>query len=427
MPEMEYINQAAYWDYQRDKIYVKSSQQLKRTSKKIHISRVRKDLPINDIVDCQPPIYCPKCKATDIRKWEKTSKIVYDLKIDQDQASIKRWIVKYYFYRYKCYRCKTTFYSQQRPWTRSKFGSGFLAYIIYQNIELRISQQTIAKTINQLFGFNLNLSMFNEQKTRTARIYKETYDRILNKIVHGKLIHADETTVSIKGETAYVWVFTSLEEVLYIYKETREGDFLQELLQEFNGVLVSDFYSAYDSVNCPQQKCLIHLIRDFNDDLVKRPFDEELKSLTHDFTMLLKPIIETIDRYGLKTSYLRNHKVSVESFYKKLSNQNYSSEVTLKYKKRFEKYHNKLFTFLDYDGIPWNNNNAEHTIKAFAMLRKVIGGTSTENGIREYLTLFSICETCKYKGVSFLDFLQSGEKDIDVFIKNSVTKAMPSD
>jgi predicted RecB family nuclease len=424
MPEMEYINQSAYWDYQRDKVYVKSSQQLKRSSKKIHISRARKGLPINDVVDCQPPIYCPKCKATDIRRWEKASKIVYDLKIDQDQASIKRWIVKYYFHRYKCYRCKATFYSQQRPWTKSKFGSGFLAYIIYQNIELRISQQTIAKSINQLFGFNLNLSMFNEQKTRTARIYKETYDRILNNIVHGKLIHVDETTVSIKGETAYVWVFTSLEEVVYIYKETREGDFLQELLQEFNGVLVSDFYSAYDSVNCPQQKCLIHLIRDFNDDLVKHPFDEELKSLIREFTILLKPMVETVDRYGLKASYLINHKPFVEKFFKKLSNQNYNSEAALKYKKRFEKYHNKLFTFLDYDGIPWNNNNAEHTIKAFAMLRKVIGGSSTENGMHEYLILFSICETCKYKGISFLDFLQSGEKDIDIFIKKSVTITM---
>jgi Transposase IS66 family len=87
------------------------------------------------------------------------------------------------------------------------------------------------------------------------------------------------------------------------------------------------------------------------------------------------------------------------------------------YKKRFEKNRDKLFTFLDYDGIPWNNNNAEHAIKAFARLRRGIGGTSTEKGIREYLTLLSICETCKYKGVSFLQFLRSGEKDIDAFIK----------
>src|SRR5262249_24110018 len=79
------------------------------------------------------------------------------------------------------------------------------------------------------------------------------------------------------------------------------------------------------------------------------------------------------------------------------------------FKKRFEKNRDKLFTFLDYDGIPWNNNNAEHAIKAFAVLRKNIDGMSTEKGMREYLTLLSICETCKYTGASFLDFLRSGE------------------
>src|SRR6516162_3486242 len=64
--------------------------------------------------------------------------------------------------------------------------------------------------------------------------------------------------------------------------------------------------------------------------------------------------------------------------------------------------------------------DAEHAIKAFASLRKVIGGVSTEKGIREYLTLLSICKTCQYKGVSFLDFLRSGEKNIDVFMKRGL-------
>jgi hypothetical protein len=158
-------------------------------------------------------------------------------------------------------------------------------------------------------------------------------------------------------------------------------------------------------------------MRDLNNDLLKSPFDEELKEWVRGFAMLLKPIIETIDRFGLKTHFLRKHKVYIDRFYTGLSKRNYESEIVIKYKKRFEKYRDKLFTFLDYDGVPWNNNNAEHAIKAFARLRNVIGGTSSEKGIREYLILLSICETCKYKGVSFLEFLRSGEQDIDVFIK----------
>ena len=158
-----------------------------------------------------------------------------------------------------------------------------------------------------------------------------------------------------------------------IYTETREGDFLQELLLDFRGVLVSDFYAAYDAINCTQQKCLIHLMRDLNNDLLKYPFNEELKELVQCFAMLLKPTIETIDRFGLKSHFLQKHKISVERFYKSFSSRNYESEIAIKYKKRLEKYHKKLFTFLDYDGIPWNNNNAENAIKAFAALRNVIG------------------------------------------------------
>jgi hypothetical protein len=92
----------------------------------------------------------------------------------------------------------------------------------------------------------------------------------------------------------------------------------------------------------------------------------------------------------LTAQYLRKHKAFVCRFYHDLSMRDYQSESAAYYKKRFEKNQGKLFTFLDYDGIPWNNNNAEHAIKAFASLRKVIGGVSTEKGIREYLTLLSV-------------------------------------
>ena len=75
-----------------------------------------------------------------------------------------------------------------------------------------------------------------------------------------------------------------------------------------------------------------------------------------------------------------------------------------------------MFTFLDFDDVPWNNNNAEHAVKAFALLRRVIDGLTTEKSLRETLVLLSVCETCKYKNIEFLDFLRSGSRDIDDFI-----------
>ncbi len=419
MPELEKINQSAYWNYQRDKVYVRSSQRIKRITKKVTKGRHR-PLPINTVVVCPPPVCCPECNSTKLYKHGRYSKVVRDIKFSR--TSIKRWIVRYHFHRYICRTCSATFNSQQGHQTESKHGLNLLAYMVYQVVELRVPQRAVTESLNQLFGFQLDHASVNRQKSRAAQLYKGTYERILNKILNGRLIHADETKISIRGKGAFVWVLTNLEEVAYFYTETREGDVVQSMMQEFRGVLVSDFYAAYDSINCPQQKCLIHLMRDLNDDLLKQPFNEELKGLVREFAELLKPMIETVDRFGLKAYFLRKHKVFIERFYKRLSKRDYQSEIAVKYKKRFEKNRGKLFTFLDYDGVPWNNNNAEHAIKAFAMLRNIIRGTSSEKGIRDYLTLLSICETCKYKGLSFLEFLRSGEKDIDEYIKTRQSK-----
>ncbi len=47
-----------------------------------------------------------------------------------------------------------------------------------------------------------------------------------------------------------MWVFTNMEEVVFMYRPSREGKFLHTLLAGFHGVLISDFYTAYDSLPC---------------------------------------------------------------------------------------------------------------------------------------------------------------------------------
>jgi hypothetical protein len=232
------------------------------------------------------------------------------------------------------------------------------------------------------------------------------------------LLHVDETKISVQGNNGFVWVLANMEEVAYIYSETREGDFLHGLLKDFAGVLVSDFYAAYDGIQCRQQKCLIHLIRDLNDDVLKHPYNEELKRLALEFGNLVKPMVETVDRFGLKSRFLKKHLACVNRFYRQLPETDLTDEMALKLRDRFIKNREKLFTFLTCDGVPWNNNNAEHAVKPFAMLRRSIGGVTTEKGIRDYLILLSICETCKYMGVDFLDFLRSGKMDVHTFAES---------
>jgi len=257
-------------------------------------------------------------------------------------------------------------------------------------------------------------------KVSASALYKTTCKSIFKKLVAGMVIHADETQINLKGTMGYVWTFANAENVYYVYASSREANLVQSVLKDFEGVLVSDFYSVYDSLSCPQQKCLLHLIRDLNDDLIKEPFNDEIRLLANDFAELLRPIITTIDRFGLKVRYLSKHKIEVCRFFRKLARREYLTESATKWKKRLERNRTKLFTFLDYDNVPWNNNNAEHAMKAIAELRRSLSGLSTETGIKDYLILLSIQETCKYQGISFLEFLRSGEKDLDVFVGRKI-------
>lgn len=416
-PELDVINKAAYWDYQRERVYVKSS---RRSNHEVRRNtRSTKVLCPSTTVECARPRSCPKCSSPHFFKHTKSSKTIFDLKFMRH--GIKRWITRYRFHYYRCQNCGAVFPPQGKPWAFGKFrlGSEIIAYALYLNIELRLPQIHVDQSLNKLFGFQFLIGTTTHSiKERAAKTYHGTYEGVLTRLCTGRLLHVDETKIGIRGNDGFVWVFANMEEVAYVYTETREGDWLQPMLKNFKGVLVSDFYAAYDAIPCPQQKCLIHLIRDLNDDVLKHPYDEELKQLALAFAVLLKPIVETVDRYGLKSRFLRKHLPAVDRFYRQISDVPLQSETAIKVKERLEKNRDKLFTFLIFDGVPWNNNNAEHAVKPFAALRKIIDGITSEKGVRDYLVLLSICETCKYMGLDFLDFLRSGEKDIHTFAES---------
>jgi hypothetical protein len=207
-----------------------------------------------------------------------------------------------------------------------------------------------------------------------------------------------------------------------MYRPNREGEFVQKMLKGFDGVLVSDFYSVYDSPNCPQQKCLIHLMRDMNQELLNNPFDAELQSVTQPFGSLLRSIVETIDEHGLKRRHLEKHDRAISRFFTNLESQSFRSEVTANLQERLLRNRNKLFTFVQHDGVSWNNNSAENAIKQFAYYRHKTKSLLTENGLSDYLVLLSIYQSCRCKGVSFLKFLLSKERDIDAFCQGGRKK-----
>ena len=337
LPNMEVINKAAYWDYQRDRVYVKtyatSAEKVKRCA-----TRRSKIIPntITSAAEQSRPLVCPACLSNSIHGHGQGKRTVIDLRFMRH--GIKRWIVRHTIPRYRCSSCRKTFYYQDYNQRHKKYGHNLIAYILYQNIELGVPQNQIASEMKILFGLNFSRTQINNFKAAAAQVYEYAYSQILKKLCGGGLLHVDETSVG-GCKNGYVWVLASMQEVAYFYTPNRAADTIQVLLRDFSGVLVSDFYAAYDAINCPQQKCLIHFIRDLNDELLKHPYDGALKQLCRAFTDLLKPIIETVGRRGLKKRFLRKHRTFVERFYKRLDAGEFAaSEIAEKIVERLNKH-----------------------------------------------------------------------------------------
>jgi predicted RecB family nuclease len=412
--DLEIINKCAYFDYQRTKVYLRTNKAVAKALKKEGRNK-RTSGRVNKIIDVPLLKHCYHCNSDKLHQHTKFEHKSMDLKISKN--GLRRQLRLYRGKRSLCTECNRALKPKDGK-NIPKYGPDLINWSMNLFVNHKVNLNTVSKILLESFDINIPRNSLDYYKLCISTRYDTTLSEIKGLIVSGPLIHVDETPVKVDGfSSPYVWVFTNMNTVFYLFRENREADFLKELLKNFGGILVSDFYPGYDSLSCYQQKCLIHLIRDLNDDLFTNQFNEEYKMLVQKFSDLMMGIVNTIDNMGLRKRYLKKYKKDVDRFYKKMIYKNGETELTIKWQKRFKKNEGKLFTFLDHDDCPWNNNNAEHAIIPFAKYRTYRDSHFTKRSITEYLTLLSIQQTCKYRGVKFLDFLRSGTEIIEDFCK----------
>jgi len=407
LPEFEKVNRCAYFDYQREKVYARTKRKVVAPDRRLSRTIRRPSQDSEVVMKCST---CPHCgsKRLSLRKGLKRRLI--DLKFYKTGIGVKRWQPNYVIHRYRCRSCGAHLTASGLVNLKREaiYGHNVMCWVVYHNVVCKQSLLQVERSLDDIFGLRLPYGNAHRFRSKLADYYRPLRDEILTAILKEDVINIDETPVNLRKTTGYVWVLATHNKVYYVYKESREGGFLKDLLAGFSGVLVADFFTAYDSLKCRHQKCLVHLMRDINDDLRRHPFDEELRYIAQEFGVFLANVVSTIDRWGLKSHHLHKYIKDSDRMLRQIHRRSFTSEQAVKYQKRFEKLAESLFTFLRDDNIPWNNNNAEHAVHYFAKVRRFTDGTFTSSSIDELLTLVTVLQTCEYRGVNALQFLLSG-------------------
>ena len=387
----------------------------KRGAKKGHQAYHRLTPKPNKVIRVPRRRKCPKHKKKFFQPTEEMAeRTIIDLVFTK--SGVRKRITKYIGTKSYCQKCHRHYLPHKIKKLGNKvFGHSFQAWAIYQRLFLRLPYHIIAQVLEDQFNERISEGTIVSFNKYLGVYYSDTENILMQRILTNPFIHVDETKINIQGTDQYVWVFTDGNYVVLKLTKTREATIVHDILSNYNGILISDFYPGYDSVKCKQQKCWGHLIRDLNNDLWANPFNTEFEVFILEIRNLILPIMEAVQKYGLKKRNLNKFKKSVEKFYEKaITGRHYRSELPNKYRTRFIKYRDSLFTFLEHNDIPWHNNTAERSLRHLAVQRK-ISGTFYESTAHQYLLLLGIMQTCRFQKKSFLKFLLSENKDIDKF------------
>ena len=241
---------------------------------------------------------------------------------------------------------------------------------------------------------------------------------LLAEVQSSSVAHADETGWREDGQNGYVWAFlseTPRPVCYFVYQQTRSNRIPQGVLGlHFAGHLVSDFYSAYNVIRGPHQRCWVHLLRDLH----------ALKEEYAETAAVLAWVKGVRKLYDEAKTWLAVHRTPTEAQRVTKYEDLLGRVCTLGEQyalvadhpcrvlaKRLLRHQDELFQFVRTPGVPADNNLAERALRPLVIMRKISGGSRSPEGSKTRLTLFSLVSTWVARGLNpffhCVDLLQS--------------------
>ncbi len=268
---------------------------------------------------------------------------------------------------------------------------------------------TTASQIVEVFSHHLKMKLtpggLHQMWQRLAEVLLPWYEEIRVKCLKAGVLWADETGWRMNGDCWWMWCFSTKEEVCYTIERSRGHPALEKFFaEEFDGVLVTDFWAAYDLLECAKQKCWPHLLRDLKS-VDEGPnaggdwpeFAKRLRRLFAD-AVRLAAARGTLSEQEYDSKAARLHTRITD-----LAMTAWSNENAQRLAKRLFKYGEELLTFVEFEGIPSDNNHSERMIRAGVVMRKNSYGNRSEIGAQTQSVLMSIYKTLKLRDLDPLD------------------------
>lgn len=298
-----------------------------------------------------------------------------------------------------CSRCGCTVKAELPKESRTGYGPRLSALIAETSGIQGNSRETVQTFCQSVLGLSISTGAIQKVIDRASQALKPVHERIGDKARTSEANYVDETSWFQNGSLNWLWVMVNSSVAYFMIHKNRSKKAFLELIQDWEGILISDNYSTYQKWANLRQTCLAHLIRK-SKALAERkePAVSEFgKQITGDLQLLCHWAKELPDNqewrefYNRFTNLIFDHKAS-------------EGEVGTLARSLIRQLES-LWLFLDIEGIEPTNNIAERALRYGVLWRKRSKGTQSSKGNRWVERVLSFKQTCSIRSLDSFPLL----------------------
>lgn len=359
---------------------------------------------IDHTVDVPAPQACPHCRCASLSE----STTIHEQLQEDIVLQPKTKVTLYRHQTAYCPACRReVFQTAEGELRKCQIGPVAKATAVFMRHTLKLSYRDIRGIFHHLFAMPFVPASAMAFDQATARAAEPMYEKLRDKVRQTDIIHGDETSWRLDGQSAQLWYAGTPQFGFYHINRSRSGDVAVSIFGEnYAGGLVADDYAGYNAIHpAHRQSCLAHLVRKAKEIcqiISLLPTSEDNRRAMDFCTKIRELFSHTCDiarqRDSGKLGFLAAlaHKPTLYAKLNALCSKTIPHEEAEKFRQRLldpQRDYFRLFTFLDINHMPPTNNHAEQSLRWAVIFRKMVFGSRSENGAHTFSVNHSVIQT----------------------------------
>ena len=334
---------------------------------------------------------------------------------------VKAYITEYQCPNVVCEHCGNATRAPLPEEIAGQSGPQLTALIAYWTVVCRLPRRLVEAMLGDVLGIEISLGSTQKAWEEVSQAVEQPVQQLQEQLPREAVLNVDETGWRTNGDKRWIWALVAQQFVFYVVASTRGAEVLVSLLGAvYRGILCSDRWVVYLTYHSGRrmQLCWAHLkrnilgIADYARSPSSRQFCRDaLAIVARLFRLWYRFRGDLRDRRG-NPQPIDRRQLLVKSIplQKKLfalaeAHLDDADREVRNLARALFIHFERLFTFLEEEGVEPTNNGVEQILRTAVQWRKISFGNRSRNGEIATARLLTVTQTCKRQQRHVLGYL----------------------